>query len=107
MKDNLEKIVTDCAAEGSKDAEPTPAAAVGAAGDKKEAKQVKEVEEVEEEKCSQKPMKFLFCMWREYTKKCPTDQQKDTKTCNLIREGKLEFVHHGHHHHGHHHHHHD
>lgn len=80
VKDNLESIVSTCIGEGV----------------------AKKDEEAADEKCSGKPMKFLFCTWREFTKKCPAEQQKDSKSCKLIREGKVEFIHHSHgHHHSH------
>lgn len=96
VNDNVESIISGCIAETSKeDAATTSAPETARAATDAEAK------------CSPKPMKFLFCTWREFTKKCPVDQQKDSRSCKLIREGKLEYVHPSHGHHGHHGHHHD
>lgn len=88
VQDNVAPLVEVCLAEANKEEEKkTPTDAAAAAREKE---------------CSKKPMKFLFCMYREFAKKCPVEHQKDTRSCQLIREGKLEFIpHHHHHHHSH------
>lgn len=92
----MEAVISGCIDEANKEEEVAVADATVVA--------VKESARAnEDEQCSKKPMKFLFCTFREFAKKCPVDQQKDSKSCKLIREGKLEFVHHHSHHHHHHH----
>lgn len=83
VQDNVAALVGVCLAEANKEEDTTTTDAA------------------REEECSKKPMKFLFCMYREFAKKCPVEHQKDTSSCKLIREGKLEFIPH-HHHHQHH-----
>lgn len=80
VQENIESLVGVCLAEANKEETATA------------------VRASTEGECSKKPMKFLFCVYREFAKKCPVDQQKDTLACNLIREGKLEYPHHEHHH---------
>lgn len=86
VTDNLEEIVTKCIAEANKD-EEAPKLVTGARSAGME--------------CSKKPMKFIFCTYREFNNKCPVEHQKDTKMCKMVREGKLEYIPHSHHHHHH------
>uniref|UniRef100_A0A1B0GPA7 Odorant-binding protein n=1 Tax=Phlebotomus papatasi TaxID=29031 RepID=A0A1B0GPA7_PHLPP len=43
----------------------------------------------EDRKCSSKPIKFYYCMWKEFSTLCPQDKKRDSRMCNRLYKGEF------------------
>ncbi|GAB0089473.1 hypothetical protein DMENIID0001_040160 [Sergentomyia squamirostris] len=43
----------------------------------------------DDKKCSSKPIKFYYCMWKEFSIRCPQDRKKDSRMCNRLYKGEF------------------
>uniref|UniRef100_A0A1B0CB53 Odorant-binding protein n=1 Tax=Lutzomyia longipalpis TaxID=7200 RepID=A0A1B0CB53_LUTLO len=51
-------------------------------------KEAKDEKAIEGRKCSTKPIKFYYCMWKELSLACPQEKKKDSRMCNRLYKGE-------------------